>query len=61
MIKELFHANSDYKPDKMGNAKTEIINLISSNGFTISETEAIFDQILAELVYKLKINKDNLQ
>lgn len=61
MIKELFHANPDYRPDTMNNTKSEIINLISSNGFTISETETIFEQILAELIYKLKINKDNLQ
>lgn len=61
MIKELFHVNPDYRPDTMDNIKSEIINLISSNGFTISETETIFEQILAELIYKLKINKDNLQ
>lgn len=61
MIKELFHANPDYEHDTMDNTKSEIINLISSNGFTISETETIFEQILAELIYKLKINKDNLQ
>lgn len=61
MIRELFHANSEYKNETMGETKTEIINLLSSKGFTISETESIFEYILFELTHKMKINNKNLQ
>lgn len=61
MIRELFHANSEYKNETMGETKTEIINLLSSKGFTISETESIFEYILFELTHKMKIDNKNLQ
>ena len=61
MIRELFHANSEYKNETMGETKTEIINLLSSKGFTISETESIFEYVLFELTHKMKIDDKNLQ
>jgi hypothetical protein len=61
MIRELFHANSEYKNETMGETKTEIINLLSSKEFTISETESIFEYILFELTHKMKIDNKNLQ
>lgn len=61
MIRELFKSNLEYKKETMEETKTEIINLLSAKGFTISEIEAIFEYILFELTHKMKIDKNNLK
>lgn len=61
MITEQFTANIDYNSEKMDKAKSEIIDLLSNNKFTISDSEAIFKQIMYELVYKMSIDKNNLK
>ncbi len=61
MIRELFKSNLEYKKETMEETKTEITNLLSAKGFTISEIEAIFEYILFELTHKMKIDKNNLK
>lgn len=61
MITEQFTANIDYDSKRMDKTKSEIIDLLSNNKFTISESEAIFKQIMYELVYKMSIDKNNLK
>lgn len=43
MITEQFTTNIDYNSEKMDKAKSEIIDLLSNNKFTISDSEAIFE------------------
>lgn len=61
MITEQFTANIDYDSKRMDKTKSEIIDLLSNNKFTISESEAIFKQVMYELVYKMSIDKNNLK
>jgi phospholipid N-methyltransferase len=61
MINELSTAYMDYHEETMDGTVSEIINILSERNFTISDTLAIFQQVLNKLINKMKINTTGLE
>jgi hypothetical protein len=61
MFNELSLAYMSYDCGKMDGTVSEIINILSERGFTISDTLAIFQRATNILINDMKINTDGLK